>query len=102
MISEPVDRGGSSAALGHPALRPAIGLGLPALLVVATLPWLSTLHAAPLGVPLALWWLGLCIPLTSACLAVVWFVFDSHAAAAPTPAATRPGPPGHAHDSDVS
>lgn len=96
MTSEPTDRGARAGARGHSVLRPAIGLGVPSLLVVGTMPWLSMLRGAPLGVPLALWWLGLCIPLTSACLAAVWFVFDRHAAVA------EDGPPGYAYDGDVS
>ena len=95
MTSEPVDRGRGAGAAGHPALRPLIGLGVPVVLVVGTMPLLSTLREAPLGVPLALWWLGGCIPLTSACLAVVWFVFDRHTGTA------ADGCGDHAHDRDV-
>jgi len=60
------------------ALRITIGLVLPFLMVVPTVPLLGHLAIAPLGVPLALWWLFACIPLTSLCLAICWFAHDRH------------------------
>jgi len=61
-----------------PALRFTIGLLVPFLLVVPTVPLLGHLAIAPYGVPLALWWLFGCIPLTSLCLGVCWFGYDRH------------------------
>jgi hypothetical protein len=61
-----------------PALRFTIGLVVPFLAVVPTVPLLGYLAIAPYGVPLALWWLFGCIPLTSLCLAICWFGHDRH------------------------
>ncbi|HTW35309.1 MAG TPA: DUF3311 domain-containing protein [Rhizomicrobium sp.] len=61
-----------------PALRLTIGLVVPFLMVVPTVPLLGHLHVAPFGVPLALWWLFGCIPLASLCLAICWFAHDRH------------------------
>ena len=61
-----------------PALRFTIGIGIPFLSVIPTVPLLSHLDIAPYGVPLALWWLFGCIPLASLCLAICWFAHDRH------------------------
>lgn len=68
----PPERGLSSFA------RYTIGLAVPFLSVIPTVPLLARLPIAPFGVPLALLWLFACIPLTSACLAIVWFRHDRH------------------------
>jgi len=62
----------------RPAWRVAIGLGVPVLAIVPTVPVLARLQAAPFGVPIAVLWLFGCIPLTACCLAVCWFVHDRH------------------------
>lgn len=62
----------------RPAVRLALGLGLPVLLVVPTIPLLSRLPFVWLGLPVAAWWLFACIPLTSACLAACWWWHDRH------------------------
>ena len=62
-----------------PRLRLAIGLGLPVLAVVPTIPVLSRLEIVRLGLPVAGWWLFACIPLTSACLFACWWGHDRHA-----------------------
>jgi uncharacterized protein DUF3311 len=61
-----------------PFARYTIGLAVPFLSVIPTVPLLARLPIAPFGVPLALLWLFACIPLTSACLAIVWFAHDRH------------------------
>lgn len=61
-----------------PVLRVTIGLVVPFLMVVPTVPLLGHLTIAPFGVPLALWWLFAAIPLTSLCLAFCWFAHDRH------------------------
>ncbi|MGH6828069.1 MAG: DUF3311 domain-containing protein [Rhizomicrobium sp.] len=52
--------------------RFGIGLALPFLSVIPTVPLLDRLGMAPLGVPLGLLWLFLAIPLTSLCLTICW------------------------------
>ena len=70
--------------------RYAIGLGVPLVAIVPTVPVLARLDAAPLGVPIAVLWLFGCIPLTACCLAVCWVVHDRHQPADDVP----PTPPG--------
>ena len=60
------------------AARLAIGLGVPFAAVVPTIPWLSRLPGTVFGMPVAVIWLFGCIPLTSACLALCWFLHDRH------------------------
>lgn len=59
-----------------PFLRYTIGIAVPFLSVIPTVPLLSHLNIAPFGVPLALLWLFGCIPLASLCLAICWFARD--------------------------
>jgi uncharacterized iron-regulated membrane protein len=54
----------------RPRLRLAIGLGMPFLAVVPTIPVFSWLHMTVFGLPAQIVWLFACIPLTSLCLAV--------------------------------
>ena len=59
--------------------RPAriiIGLVIPFLSVIPTVPLLNHLSIAPFGIPLGLLWLFVAIPLTSLCLAICWFGHD--------------------------
>ena len=58
--------------------RHAIGLGIPTLAIVPTVPVLTRLELAPLGVPIAVLWLFGCIPLTAACLCICWIMHDRH------------------------
>jgi hypothetical protein len=58
--------------------RILIGIAVPFLSVIPTVPLLDRLAVAPFGVPLGLLWLFAAIPLTSACLAVCWFGYDRH------------------------
>ena len=58
--------------------RFAIGLGVPFLAVVPTVPILSRLHYEFFGLPFAVVWLFACMPLTSACLAICWFAHDRY------------------------
>ena len=59
-----------------PLARYIIGIAVPFLSVIPTVPLLGRLDVTVLGVPLALIWLFCCIPLTSLCLATVWFGHD--------------------------
>ncbi len=59
-----------------PFARTTIGIAVPFLAVIPTVPLLGRLDIAVFGVPLALLWLFCCIPLTSACLAICWFGHD--------------------------
>lgn len=61
-----------------PFLRYAIGIGIPFLSVIPTVPLLNRLPLAFWGVPLGIWWLFACIPLTSLCLSICWFGHDRH------------------------
>ncbi len=61
-----------------PFLRYTIGIAVPFLSVVPTVPLLAHLDIAPFGIPLALLWLFGCIPLASLCLAICWFAHDRH------------------------
>jgi len=61
------------------ASRLAVGFGVPFMAVVPTIPLLDRSDLAWHGVPVAVLWLFGCIPLTSACLAVCWWLFDRHA-----------------------
>ncbi len=58
--------------------RVFIGLGIPFLAIVPTIPLLSRLDWQVFGIPAEAAWLFCCIPLTSACLAVCWFGHDRH------------------------
>ena len=60
----------------QPFARYAIGIAVPFLSVVPTVPLLGRLHVTFFGVPLALLWLFACIPLASLCLAICWFGHD--------------------------
>jgi hypothetical protein len=57
-----------------------IGLGIPVLAIVPTIPLLSHLHIAWFGIDIRVWWLFLCMPLTSLCLACCWLKYDRHQA----------------------
>jgi hypothetical protein len=61
-----------------PIARYTIGIAVPFLSVIPTVPLLGRLSIAPFGVPLALLWLFACIPLTSLCLAICWFGHDRY------------------------
>ena len=65
-----------------PFARYTIGIVVPFLSVIPTVPLLNRLSIAPLGVPLGLLWLFACIPLASLCLAICWFGHDRHRAEA--------------------
>ncbi|NPD66703.1 DUF3311 domain-containing protein [Lichenicola cladoniae] len=65
--------------IGRNASRLAIGLGVPFIAVVPTIPLLDRISMAWHGVPISVLWLFGCIPLTSACLATCWWLFDRHA-----------------------
>lgn len=68
--------GSRAAPWLSPSLRLVIGLGLPFLAIVPTVPILSRLAWMPFGMPVAVVWLFGCIPFTAACLAVCWFAHD--------------------------
>ena len=59
-----------------PAVRYTIGIAVPFLSVIPTVPILGHLQISFYGVPLALIWLFACIPLASLCLAICWFGHD--------------------------
>jgi len=59
-----------------PFARTTIGIAVPFLSVIPTVPLLGRLDISVFGVPLALLWLFCCIPLASACLAICWFGHD--------------------------
>ncbi|HUB84767.1 MAG TPA: DUF3311 domain-containing protein [Rhizomicrobium sp.] len=59
-------------------LRYIIGIAVPFLSVVPTVPLLGRLDVTVFGAPLALVWLFCCIPLASLCLAICWFGYDRH------------------------
>lgn len=59
-----------------PFVRYTIGIAVPFLSVIPTVPLLGRLDVTVLGAPLALIWLFCCIPLTSLCLAICWFGHD--------------------------
>jgi len=61
-----------------PIARYVIGIAVPFLAVIPTVPLLYRFQVAILGVPLGLVWLFACIPLTSLCLAICWFGHDRH------------------------
>ena len=61
-----------------PLARYTIGIVIPFLSVIPTVPLLGRLPITVFGVPLALVWLFACIPLASVCLAVCWFGHDRH------------------------
>lgn len=56
--------------------RIVIGLVIPFLSVIPTVPLLDHLGLAPFGIPLGLLWLFAAIPLASLCLAICWFGRD--------------------------
>ncbi len=66
------------ASLRNPLVRLCVGLGIPLLAVVPTIPMLSGSPLVIWGLPIAVLWLFACIPLTSACLALCWFLHDRH------------------------
>ncbi len=59
-----------------PIARYAIGIAVPFLSVIPTVPLLNRLAITLFGVPLGLLWLFACIPLASLCLAICWFGHD--------------------------
>lgn len=59
-----------------PIARYTIGIAVPFLSVIPTVPLLGRLPVTVFGVPLALLWLFACVPLTSLCLAICWFAHD--------------------------
>jgi|GEM_PF-1593349 len=59
-----------------PAARIVVGLVVPFLSVIPTVPLLNHLSIAPLGIPLGLLWLFAAIPLASLCLAICWVGHD--------------------------
>ena len=61
-----------------PIIRYTVGIAIPFLSVIPTVPLLNRLGVAPLGLPLGIWWLFAAIPLTSLCLAICWFGHDRH------------------------
>jgi hypothetical protein len=61
-----------------PVVRILVGLGIPFLAIVPGVAVLSRLDTTVIGLPVAIAWLFFCIPLTSGCLAVCWFVYDRH------------------------
>ena len=64
--------------LMSPAARIVIGLVIPFLSVIQTVPLLNRLAIAPFGIPLGLLWLFAAIPLASLCLGVCWLGHDRH------------------------
>lgn len=61
-----------------PAARLGIGLVLPVLAVIPTVPLLGRLALSWHGLPFAVWWLFGCIPFASLCLGIVWLLHDRH------------------------
>lgn len=61
-----------------PFARFTIGIAIPFLSVIPTVPLLNRLPIDLWGVPVGLLWLFACIPLTSLCLAICWFGHDRH------------------------
>jgi hypothetical protein len=59
-----------------PTTRIVVGLVVPFLSVIPTVPLLNHLAIAPFGVPLGLLWLFGAIPLASFCLAICWWGHD--------------------------
>jgi hypothetical protein len=59
-------------------LRVCVGLCVPFVCIVPTIPFLSRLRWTVFGIPAEVAWLFCCIPLTSACLAFCWFAHDRH------------------------
>jgi len=55
-----------------------VGLVLPFLLVVPTIPLLSRIDRTLLGLPVGIVWLFACIPATTLCLAACWYLHDRH------------------------
>ncbi len=55
-----------------------VGLGIPFAAVVPTIPLLSRSSVVVAGLPVAVAWLFLCIPLTAACLGSCWWLHDRH------------------------
>ena len=61
-----------------PLARYLVGLVLPFLAVIPTVPLLNRLPVTLLGMPLGLMWLFACIPLTTLCLAICWLRHDRY------------------------
>ena len=61
-----------------PFARYTIGIAIPFLSVIPTVPLLYRLPVTLFGVPLGLAWLFACIPLASLCLAICWFKHDRY------------------------
>jgi hypothetical protein len=61
-----------------PFSRYTIGIAVPFLSVIPTVPLLYRLPIVIFGVPLGLAWLFACIPLASLCLAICWYGHDRH------------------------
>ena len=61
-----------------PFARYTIGVAVPFLCVIPTVPLLYRIPVTIFGVPLWLAWLFACIPLASLCLAICWFGHDRH------------------------
>ena len=59
-----------------PSLRIVVGLVVPFLSVIPTVPLLNHLPITPFGIPLGLLWLFAAIPVVSLCLAICWFGHD--------------------------
>jgi hypothetical protein len=59
-----------------PTTRIIVGLGIPFLAVIPTVPLLNHLPVAPFGIPIGLLWLFAAIPLSSLCLAICWWGRD--------------------------
>jgi hypothetical protein len=57
--------------------RPAVGLGVPFVSVLLSVPLLSSARTV-YGMPAAVAWLFACMPLTAICLALCWFLHDRH------------------------
>jgi hypothetical protein len=62
----------------RPFARYTIGIAIPFLSVIPTVPLLYRLPVSVFGVPLGLVWLFACIPLASLCLAICWFRHDRY------------------------
>ena len=61
-----------------PFVRYTIGIAVPFLSVIPTVPLLYRLPVTLFGVPLGLLWLFACIPLASLCLLICWLRHDRY------------------------
>jgi hypothetical protein len=68
---------------GRRTLEIFVGLVIPFLLIVPTVPLFARVRFAIAGLPAPALWLFLCMPLVSACLAVASFLRNRNAAAGP-------------------